>query len=364
MIKSLIVQGLKIRTHCKYIKFTQDRTLSIKEDGIRSVFEIRFPKGFNSGNIISKKISLVYKTELQETDYIPVVNPIINLSGVKIRKIIDRVINYSQIIVKDIDEFIIEFDENKATVLIPASKQDDIDTYLECLGGIPYFEIVEVGDIPQGRLTNLYNLNLHNKDQVYCNKSHFVFESKAFYDRYSLRMIDILYSFITQLTTILEDYGIQLVGYPVDEDKLTPNNILYRITDLGDQVSHKSDSNEMRYAVQHRTNIEFELTTPNFVMYNDFKTRYQNLDLVSNFTEFYTNDKYSVRWISTAKWGEIESNFNQEYDQDQQGNFAFHAAFSVELYYYVVFDETFGKVQEFINKYLVTSVWNDQQVEI
>lgn len=94
--------------------------------------------------------------------------------------------------------------------------------------------------------------------------------------------------------------------------------------------------------------IELKLSSPDFVLYNDFKTRYQNLDLISDFTEFQTRDKLGRMWVSNLIWSSIDTSFNQDYNTDELSNVAWEVPFSVELHYYTVYDEQYYNIQGII----------------
>ena len=351
MKRSIVKNGLKITTRCDYVKFTESDFLEVKEDVKNNLLEIKFPKGFLNTNVVDRHVTPIDESvTMKPTDFIKIKTPLITIGKVSFYKLIPDVINFSQFIVKDIDDFIVSRDGYKITILIPESKLDDINTYVKCIKSIPYFEVNEVGDSPV--LSNLYNINLSDSNFNSNLSNNFVFATKKYYDRYILRMVDILESFITKLEGVLEGSGIKLMGLPNDELTETSDRLMYRITELGTQISHKSDSNELRYAVNHRTTIAFELTTSNFILYNDFKTRYQNLDFVSNFTEFYTKDSYGLNWISNIEWNRITTDFDQSYGVDNSGNFAYTASFECNIYYYVVFDETYHTIGEIVTNLL------------
>lgn len=356
-MNTVIAQGLRITTHCRYFKFTKSRWLSVTENFDKSVIEIKFPRGFRSSDIVDRRIEVLKDFELIETDFTRIKKVLVNLNGLVLTKLVTDVYNYSQLLVEDIDDFIMDFDELQCKILIPKTRNFDTQTYLDLISKNPYLEIVDSSELEV--LANYYNINIVNEDVVINSTNEFVFSAKKKYSKYLLEMIDIQDSFNTQLSGILKDYGVELIRYPIDSNVHNVNHIVFRITDLGAQESHKTDQFPLRYAVQHKATIDFELTFPDLVMYSDFKTRYQNVDLVSNFTEFYTEDKLGVKWISSIKWNPISTDFEQDYAQDNQGNVSFKASFSAELYYYVVYDEMFYNIQTTILSLLALNKDNE-----
>lgn len=345
-MNTIILQGLKITTTCKYVKFTESTIIDIHEDLASSYIEIKFPRGIKSCNIVDRHVKCLYETILKSTDYIKIYNPIVDLNGVRFKKLTEGVLNYSQYLVANIDDFLLEYDRNHITILIPTSKKDDLCTYLKCLKMIPMIQVLDAPELCE--LDNLYNLNIDKKDVYMDSDNKFVFNTKEFYDAYILRMVDVFESFKRQLEERLLKRGIQLLTFPVDEKLQTANHIVYRISELSTQVSRKTDFSVLNEAVQHRSTIEFELSTPNLILFNDVRTRYQNLNFISDFTEFYTKDKLGNDWISTAKWDKITTDFEADFSQDSKGNFAYKSTFNCELYYYVVFDVLHYKIREII----------------
>lgn len=346
-MEHILLQGLRITTRCKYVRISHAPTVSVTEDVGASAMDITVPEGFRGGDIVSRYIEVVDDLELKPTDgYVLVKTPTVDLNGLVLKKIAPGIISYNQFLVKDITDFVVWYDDRRVVVLVPECKIQDKCTYVEAVHSVPMFEIVSSDELQSP--TNIYGLKMGDENFVFDSNNGFVFATKQFYERYSLRMIDVMHSFITKLGKRMEDYGLQLVGFQMDEESLSPNNVKYRITELGRQISRPSFSVSERYAVKHKSVIEFELSASSLVVCNDFKTRYQNYDLVSDFTEFYTTDSHGVNWMSNVIWGEITTNYTQDFETDQVGAIASTAQFSCELNYYVVFDDTYPRIKKII----------------
>jgi hypothetical protein len=289
---------------------------------------------------------LVHDELLEVTDYIRINNPIYSFNGLKFRKTPLVSVNFNQFIVKDIPDYIIISKPDHIYILIPESKLDDLELYLSKLSEIDYLTIEDSSELTS--IGNFYNINLSNRPFSIQSNNRFAFSSKESYQRYKLESIDIHYSFITQLEEKLKVYGVELKRYPIDDNVRTVNRIIYKITELDKQVNYKSPHYPNNDLPQHKSTIEFELSFPDLILFIDFKTRYQDNNLISNFTEFYTEDKLGVNWISNVVWSPINTDFNQDYSQDNQGNTAFTASFTADLYYYVIYDEIYEVIQEII----------------
>lgn len=346
-MEHILLQGLKISTRCRFVRIIRGDSVSVNEDVKASAMDIAVPEGFRGGDIENRFIEVVEDLELEPMDhYVMVKNPIADLNGLVLKKIAPGEVSFNQFIVKDLTEFTVWYDEHRIVILVPESRIPDKKAYIDAVGVLPMFEVVSSDELQSP--TNIYGLRMGDESFSFDSNNGFVFATKKFYERYSLRMIDVMHSFLTKLEKRMQDFGLQLVGFQMDEESLSPNNVKYRITELGRQISRPSFSVTERYAVKHKSVIEFELSASSLVVCNDFKTRYQNYDLISNFTEFYTTDAYGVDWISSVNWGEITTNYTQDFETDQTGAIASTAQFSCELNYYVVFDDTYPRIQKII----------------
>jgi hypothetical protein len=68
------------------------------------------------------------------------------------------------------------------------------------------------------------------------------------------------------------------------------------------KYSHPKRTDETDHLMSHRVPIEFTLRTPDMVMFFDFKNKYNNVDLLTNFCEFKTSDKYGDRWRAKIQY--------------------------------------------------------------
>lgn len=363
IMDSIVSQGIRIFTKCRYLKFTLGKWIKVTEDFERSLFEITFPENLKSSELIDHRISLIKDQLLIPTDYKRIESPIIDLNGLVIKKLIQDHYVYNQFLVDNIEDFIMDFDSHRCTVLIPNKAKCDIDNYIKLLNHNPYLEIICYDNLKL--IENYYNLIFSRKSVSIPSTNQFAFNTKKKYEKYILRMVDIQSSFNTQFTELLKKFGIELIRYPIAENVHAVNHIVYRITELGAQQMRKTDDEEtLKYAIQHKAAIDFDASFPDIIMLTDFKNKFQNLDLVTNFTEFYTKDKLGRCWISNIKWGMISTDFEQDFSQDNFGNNAFKATFNAELYYYVVYDEVFYKIQNVILETIMNETKEDNYISI
>lgn len=342
----IITQGLIITTQCHYIKFTQSGEFQFDEDFELDCFTIKYPRDVESKYIVDKRIDVLESKLLHESDYIKINNPVINLNGLKLTKLTVGDYTYRQFLVNDINQYIIKYSEHSCTLLIPTKLAYDVDTYLHALSHCRYLKVLDSKELHN--LRNYYSIRIVDKDQTIESNSEFEFNSKKYYQQYLMDKIDVQSSFINKFRALVRSYGLDLIRYPIDSNTKSVNHIVYKFTDIGKQETHKTAANPLRYAVAAKDSVEFELTCPDLVILNDFKTKYQNLDFISNFTEFYTFDKLDRQWISTIKWGEFPTDFNQDYETDNQGNIGFKATFNAEISYYIIYDQKYYECAEIV----------------
>jgi len=355
----IVVQGLRITTSCRYVKFTEAKYLNIYEDGDTSCLYIEFPRGFSSEHLVDKRVEVLSPLELHEEDYIKIKNPVVNLNGLKFTKLTIRPYTFSQFIVGDLDRFIMSYDDYHCEILIPEPLLWNTEKYKCLISKNPYLKILDCKDLKDLRTFNA--VRILDNDVSLKSDNKFIFNTKANYEKYLLSMIDVQESFISKLEGRVKDYGLELLSLPIDEYKKTVNRVTYRFTDLSRQLNYKSGSNPLRFVTYQSAHIDFKLSTPNIVIYNDFINRYQNLDLLTNFTEFYTEDKIGRNWISSIWWSPIDTSFNQDYAVDEQNNVAHEAGFACDVNYCIVYDQRYRAVQESIMEVLALA---DQQSKI
>jgi hypothetical protein len=349
----VVFQGLKIATTCRYIKFTLGNAIEVIEDFERSAFDIKFPEGTKSSDIVHNKIEVLADKELVETlRYIKIETPEINLNGLRVKKLTQVDCLFTQFIVADIGQYVVKYEEDKCSILIPEKFSKSIQRYIEKWNDNPYFEVIDYSELKE--LANYSNIYLTEKPVAIESSNKFLHNTQAKYSKYILSMEKVQESFLEHVTEILKGYGVDLIKLPVSEGIRTVNHVVYRIVELGAQMSRKTmDEESLRYAVPHKAIWEFELSTPNIIVLNDFKTKYQNLDLLTNLTEFYTKDDLGRNWLSSVWWGAAHNEFEQDFAQDSRGYNAFRFMFQAELNYWVVYDETLSRIKDMMLGLLV-----------
>lgn len=355
----VVVQDLLIKTNCRYLKITFSEFLEIREDYDSSCIYIDVPKGFCKSDIIDKRIEVLGydSSPLVETEYIKLTNSCPILNGFRFKKLIqtDYVINQYLINDSNQTDFVIRFDKIRCEIIIPKIKSHDIDGYIRTLCKNPYIR-VERNDECNQVLSNIYSYNITENSRDLDSDNFFEFNTRKSYSKYLLTSAMVYDSFLRRVKGLFIDKGIDFIKYPKTENLKSTNYVIYRLIDSGRQVSRRTYQEPLRYAVQKSSIFNFEFSCTDIPVLDDFRTKYQNLDFLTNLTMFNTNDTLGRPWLSNIMWSPIPTDFNQEYDQDSLANIAHRVEFTATVNFYEVYDEKYHKISKVILDILAGNV--------
>lgn len=343
----IVTQGLKISTDCKFIKFTKsEETTRALTKVSTSVLEILFKNCRKSSDIVGKGIDLLEDLTLEETDYIEIKNPIFRINDFYFRKIVNFNFVYSQFIVEDISEFIVYKNSSQLIVLIPTNRLTDYKGYVNAVVSSCYFEYLRAGSCPL--LVNVKSAYITERNACINSSSTTAINTVKAYTGYLIRSVDVFYEYLNGLGDRLRAYGMELLGYPIDETAKSGNYIRWKLTDKDKRVQRVTGGPFLNHAVQSKATMEMEACFSDFQMYEDFLFKYQHYKLVSNYTEWYVTDIVGTKWLCSAMYGPIDTAFDNSNAENSEGNFSYTKTFSVDLYYYIVEDAKVYKIYETI----------------
>lgn len=354
-MSEIIYKGLKLQSNrCKFFQLKQGKVITMSEDSMKSLLTITFPEGTTT-----KVLSDVLGIERLGGDYelSPIDKPIkftetfLTLNGLKFKKLTydQHVVNI--IIVSDSDSRVVQ-DYGYTTIVV--SKEDyrnqEFINYLFYSGNLKFLR--PVGAKPKGcwEIRNFPKIRIDSRDITLESDSETVYQLRRKYNDYVIREIDYQDQFILEVRRILEDYGIELVRINKETTLTKTNYVTYQFLQTPAQNQHPNVflSNGGETILNHTVPIEFTLHCKDTVIFFDFKNKYTNVDLLTNFCTFYTTDKYGKRWSAGIKWGRISEDFNQTYQQDDNSNFALQCNFRAELYFYEIVDDRYKFLEEII----------------
>lgn len=353
MGNEFIYDNLLIRTKCKYFKVSEGSSVSFVEDISSSTATLTITPGSTAGKVSDLTgIRVCGDRELQiDTLGLPqrITQTYVILNGLKLRvlPIQDYIINI--IIVDDSESRVIQ---NTQKTIIVVSKDDyknpDFIKFLFFSGNLLYLK--PVGSIPDKswELRNFPKLIISGGGtSEYESTSDTIFTLRRRYNDYVIREIDYQDQLILELRGILEEYGVELVRINKEVPLRKTSYIQYQFVQTPVRALHpQARRSPERDIISLHQPIDFVLHTNDMVLFNDFRNKYINLDLLSNLTEIKATDKYGKRWTAAVKWGEITEEFNQTYQPDDNSNFAYQCQFRCDMYFYEVKDNRYNILSE------------------
>lgn len=348
-MNEIIYQGIKFSSGCRYYKVVEGNTISLVEDKNTSTITLTYTPGSTSDSVAGflgiDKVGSSQKLE-PTNKAIRFSDVCVSLNGLKLRKLTSSPHVINIVIVGDCESRVVQ-DYNHTTIVV---SQEDVNNqefinFLFYSGNLLYLK--PVGPRPKcWTVKNFPKISISNKSLELESNSDTVYVLRRRYDDYIIRAIDYQNQFILELRRILNDYGIELVRWNKEETLKKTSYIVYMFNQTPSKYSHPKRIDETDHLMSHRVPIEFTLRTPDMVMFFDFKNKYNNLDILTNFCEFKTTDKYGERWTAAVKWGQITEDFNHIYQQDDNSNFSYQCQFRCELYFYEVLDGRYRFLEE------------------
>jgi len=348
----VIYKGLQLKTeNCKYWEVREGSINSIRENEATSTLILTYSSG-SSALSVSKSlgIPLIGRGEELEETHGPKKfhKTTVCLNGFLLEKLTTDSHIFQIVIVRDSESRVIQ--SYGRTILVvnfnDATNQDFIK-FLFFSGGLLYLR-------PAGKLPDCYtiknfskflisdtNLNLTSTDDS-------IFTLRRRYDDYVIREIDYQDQFIIELRKILDDYGVELVRVNKESTLTKPNYITYQISQTPSLYGRAWTRDPQDKLLNHTLAIDFTFHSTDMVMYHDFKNKFSNVNLVSNFTEFKTSDKYGNRWTAAVRWGQITEDFNHIYQPDDNSNFAYQCQFRCEIFFYEALDTRYNFLKEIL----------------
>ena len=349
-MNEIIYRGLKISTPCQYFQVKEGNTISLVEDKSKSTYTLTYTPGSTSGSLSSiLGIPKVGRDIEMLSMGLPkrFTNTIVSLNGLKFRKLTydPHVVNI--VIVADSESRVVQ-DYNYASIVVSKEhyKNQEFINYLFFSGNLNYLQPIgpkpscyEIRNFPKIYLVYGENTEIESTSET-------IYTLRRRYNDYVIRAIDYQDQFILEMRRILTDYGLELVRVNKETTLVKTSYISYQFMQTPVNYNHPMYLDQDNKVMQHRLPVEFTLRTTDMVLYFDFKNKYNNVNLLTNFCEFKTTDRYGERWSAAIKWGNITEDFNQTYQQDDNSNFSFQCQFNCELYFYEVLDDRYNFLKE------------------
>lgn len=352
-MNEIIYQGLRLTSPVKYYKVVEGNTISLVEDQNLSTLTLTYTPGSTSWSVAEfLGIEKVGKDqELEPTNKgVRFSKTYVSLNGLRLEKLTPSTHTISIIIVSDSESRVIQ-DYNHTTIVVSDedAKNQEFINYVFYSGNLIYLK--PSGPRPRcWEIRNFPKITVKDKDLTLESDSTTVYQLRRRYDDYVVRAIDYQNQFILELRRILNDYGVELVRWNKEETLKKTSYVVYQFSQTPSKYGHPKYDDDDDHYMFHRVPIEFTLRTPDMVLFFDFKNKFNNVDLLTNFCEFKTIDKYGERWTAAIKWGQITEDFNHIYQQDDNSNFSYQCQFRCELYFYEVLDGRYKFLEEILQE--------------
>ena len=355
MTYEFIYQGLSIVTSCRYFQAKVGKGISFIEDQQSSTAYLTFPPDTSSGKFSElTNIKLVGpKDTILEPMGLPKRNQTttISINGFKLRILPMETHIINIVIVADSESRVVQ-DSTSTTIVVSREdcRNSEFIKFLFYSGNLLYLK--PYGPLPRGwEFRNFPKISVkYGETKSLGSNSDTVFYLRRRYDDYVIREIDYQDQFILEVRKILQDYGVELVRINKETSLTKTSYVQYQFLQTPSRISHPYRGDLEQNILSYRQPIEFTLHTNDTILYHDFKNKFMNLDLLTNFVEFKTTDKYGERWTAAVKWSQVSEEFNQQYQPDDNANFAYQCQFRCELLYYEVKDDRFKILEEISHK--------------
>lgn len=351
-MNEIIYRGIKLTSKkCQYFQVKEGDICSLIENESLSTLTLTYTPGSTSKSLSN---TLGLESFGGDIDLVSMPlpkkfkNPIISLNGLKFKKLTfdSHIINI--IIVSD-SESRVSQDYFHTTIVVSKDdyKNPEFINYLFFSGNLLFF--TPIGPRPSCyEIRNFPKILIGNDSSDLISESETIYTLRRRYNDYVIREIDYQDQFILEIRRILENYGLELVRINRETSLTKTSYVTYQITQTPTPVHHPSYYDPDNKLIQLKLPIDFSLRCTDMVMYYDFKKKYQNVDLLTNFCEFKATDKYGDRWSAAIKWGTITEDFNHLYQQDDNSNFSYQCQFRCELYFYEMIDDRYEVLNEII----------------
>lgn len=343
-------KGLVLRSDCRYYEVKEGSVPSLVEDRQRSTLVLTYPEGSSSkvvGEVLG--IQVTDDIELSSTGLPRRFSEVcVSLNGLKLRKMTSDSHTLNIVIVEDSESRVVQ-DYNKTCIVVSKDdyKNQDFIDYLFYSGNLGYLKPVGP-KVKCYEFRNFPKIVIKDKNLDLKSDSGTIFTLRRKYDDYVIRSVDYQDKFIERVREILDSYGIELVRANKEETLKTTSYISYQISQTPVKSNHPKVGDLEDKFLQHKVPINFVLRTTNMLLYYDFKNKYSNVDLLTNFCSFKVLDKYGKCWTAAIKWGGVTEDFNHVYQPDDNSNFSYQCNFGCELYFYEVIDERYEFLQEIL----------------
>lgn len=358
-MNQLNYRGIVINTESRYYKFSEGDIARIVDNG-ESV-EVTYPKGIYSKDLAEllglKCTENMIMNPTTGDGCISIHNTTVSLNGLVLTKITSDPHVIRVVLVDDHPSRVAQTYLG-TTIVVNINDRDDEEFKSYVFSNLKYLKCKSprLFDWKSYVIYNYPKLIIGSSDLTLNSTNDYIHKLRSNHDRYIIKAIDYEHQFFHDISVILEEFGVQLTRVNREETLENTSYVSYSINQTPMKYVHPRYGNQ-EYVLCHTIAIDFTLSTPDMILFFDFKNRYNNVHLLTNYAEFKAKDKYGTEWTAAIKWGPITEEFNHTYGTDNNTNFANQCNFRAELYFYEVYDVTSNFIDEIILELKSSDSW-------
>lgn len=369
MRNEIIYKGLRLTSDkCRYFQVVEGKQDSIIEDTTRSTLTLTYSPGSSAKSLsVSLGLPLVGSGQtLMEPMSMPSRFQLItvSLNGLVLEKLTYDPHTINIVIADDSESRVVQ---TYGYTIFVISKDDyknpEFIKFLFYSGNLLYLRPYGPRVKSTYELRNFPKIIVKDKSLNLTSDNSSFFTLRRRYNDYLIREIDYQDQFILEIRRILDDYGVELVRFNKETSLSKTSYITYQFNQTPIPERHPQRRDIERNMIWYKQPVEFTLHTTDMVMYHDFKNRYINVYLLTNFVEFKAKDKAGDGWTANVRWGQITEDFNHVYQADDNSNFALQCQFRCELGFTEVLDTRFEFLNEIITRLDAEDVNGEVAVE-
>lgn len=221
----------------------------------------------------------------------------------------------------------------------------DFDSYYDIIEGTKLLS--PIGDLLT-ELSQIKNNLVFNSgtSQIPSNRNYLP-QSK--YRNYRISSLDYIVDFFEKLEIIFDSYGFELVEFNKLKE-VSKSVVTFKINSHSPEYIKRIKVRTSDHGIiSSGAKVSFALMTPDTDIYEDFRIRYNNIDLIQNNREFKCIDKYGLPWRYNVVWqSELDEGFEHAFGSNDLGAFGYQFQFNAILSFYDVYDEHFSVIEEML----------------
>lgn len=363
-MNEIVYKGIRLRTEFQYYRFKVGDHASIVTNPNEYAIEITYPEGCTSyglAKILNLEVTDDIKLEPTKGNGYIKFNPVtVTLNGLKFTKMTTDSHVIHVVLVDDYPSRVSQ-DYHSTTIVINTADKSDPEFLKYVLTNLKYLRLNDARkvDFSKVSIANFPRITINDTSVVLNSEVTYVHKLRNNHNRYLIRAIDYEHEFLRRLELILKDFGVQLTRVNREETLNSTSYVSYSINQTPVKYNHARYSDVQDQIMCHMLPIDFQLRSPDMVLLFDFKNKYNNVDLLTNFCEFVTKDKYGKEWTAAIKWSPITEEFNHMYGNDDNSNYANQCTFRAELYFFEVYDKNYSYIEEIILEFKNKGMWED-----